>query len=780
MIIHCPQPAQVAKWISFLSLLTLVTTPSQLPAQLKLPTTTASHASKVATSKAAPLKDDSNISPAEITESRHEIAAMITRVQQAVQAFKQENPDQPIPESADLELELLKWLDLLYANHSANLVRKGELQAELSRVRDEVDRMRIAPTGDRKRYSFLMLDTLRDQLNTECHRLESIELEIEAARSSHETAKKQHSASESRRRLTRESLDSTNADDQMMRKYAMLKLRSRGTAEAVRQRQIELEINELEHQVSEQKCTLYRDRIDRMRGSTVFTQKELNARIAITEKAESDLRQQLEIALANLTELEQNYLLSTRTLENAVNQTPALVETANMWRLLRELNQEHVSVLQRVIGHAGTMRIVWRRRFDLANDQVAKTEIAKWTGELENVQSEISQFERLLEIRSDERVGDMATVRKRLLTSRNMPEDVRPLIERQSEELEQAISAYNSQIVLIKSAGQTLDRFRQEVEQSLDPKSAQEWIARLQQVITTCWNYEITSVDDRPITVGKILWGTILLLMGIYSARISSRILGTRLLPRFGLNQGAAVAFQSIAFYMLVTCFGFIALEIINLPLTVFAFMGGAIAIGVGFGSQNVLNNFISGLIMLAERPVRVGDMVDIEGLNGVIERIGARSTRVKTGSNLEIIVPNSKFLENNVTNWTLSDTRIRTVVRVGVAYGSPVEQVCRLVRESVLDHAEVLKTPAPIILFKDFGDNALMFEAHFWIHMRTQMEGERIASDVRVTMDRLFEQANIVVAFPQRDVHVDTSAPIEVNLRQISDQLEIKRMKAA
>ena len=780
MIIHCPQPAQVAKWISFLSLLTLVTTPSQLPAQLKLPTTTASHASKVATSKAAPLKDDSTISPAEITESRHEIAAMITRVQQAVQAFKQENPDQPIPESADLELELLKWLDLLYANHSANLVRKGELQAELSRVRDEVDRMRIAPTGDRKRYSFLMLDTLRDQLNTECHRLESIELEIEAARSSHETAKKQHSASESRRRLTRESLDSTNADDQMMRKYAMLKLRSRGTAEAVRQRQIELEINELEHQVSEQKCTLYRDRIDRMRGSTVFTQKELNARIAITEKAESDLRQQLEIALANLTELEQNYLLSTRTLENAVNQTPALVETANMWRLLRELNQEHVSVLQRVIGHAGTMRIVWRRRFDLANDQVAKTEIAKWTGELENVQSEISQFERLLEIRSDERVGDMATVRKRLLTSRNMPEDVRPLIERQSEELEQAISAYNSQIVLIKSAGQTLDRFRQEVEQSLDPKSAQEWIARLQQVITTCWNYEITSVDDRPITVGKILWGTILLLMGIYSARISSRILGTRLLPRFGLNQGAAVAFQSIAFYMLVTCFGFIALEIINLPLTVFAFMGGAIAIGVGFGSQNVLNNFISGLIMLAERPVRVGDMVDIEGLNGVIERIGARSTRVKTGSNLEIIVPNSKFLENNVTNWTLSDTRIRTVVRVGVAYGSPVEQVCRLVRESVLDHAEVLKTPAPIILFKDFGDNALMFEAHFWIHMRTQMEGERIASDVRVTMDRLFEQANIVVAFPQRDVHVDTSAPIEVNLRQISDQLEIKRMKAA
>ena len=351
---------------------------------------------------------------------------------------------------------------------------------------------------------------------------------------------------------------------------------------------------------------------------------------------------------------------------------------------------------------------------------------------------------------------------------------------RQGDELERAISAYNSQIGLIKSGLQTLTRFQQEVTYKLDPKSAEEWLARSWQVVRTCWDYEITSVDDRPITVGKILWGTILLLLGIYSARIFSRILGTRVLPRFGLTQGAAVAFQSIAFYMMVTCFGFIALEIINLPLTVFAFMGGAIAIGVGFGSQNVLNNFISGLILLAERPVRVGDLVDIEGLNGTIERIGARSTRVKTGSNLEIIVPNSKFLENNVTNWTLSDTRIRTVVRVGVAYGSPVEHVCRLLREAVMEHADILKAPAPIILFKDFGDNALMFEAHFWIHMRTMMESERIASDVRVKLDHMFDQASITVAFPQRDVHVDTSAPIEVNLRQISDQLDINRLKAA
>ena len=195
--------------------------------------------------------------------------------------------------------------------------------------------------------------------------------------------------------------------------------------------------------------------------------------------------------------------------------------------------------------------------------------------------------------------------------------------------------------------------------------------------------------------------------------------------------------------------------------------MGGAIAIGVGFGSQNILNNFISGLILLAERPVRVGDLVEIQGLQGTIEHIGPRSTRVKTGSNLEMIVPNSQFLESNVTNWTLSDTRIRTVVSVGVGYDSPPQEVVRLLRESALENPHVLKKPDPIILFKDFGDNALVFEAHFWIHMRSLMDGEKVASEFRLTVEERFGNAGIVVAYPQRDIHLDTASPIEVNLRQ-------------
>ena len=269
------------------------------------------------------------------------------------------------------------------------------------------------------------------------------------------------------------------------------------------------------------------------------------------------------------------------------------------------------------------------------------------------------------------------------------------------------------------------------------------------------------------MTISKIVRGILLILTGYLMARLLSRLIGHRLLPQVGINEGAARALQSITFYVLLASFGCVALEVINLPVTVFAFMGGAIAIGVGFGSQNVLNNFISGLLLLAERPIRVGDLVDIDGLHGTVENIGARSTRIKTGSNLEIIVPNSKFLQNNVTNWTLSDTRIRTIVSIGVAYGTPSHKVSELLRQAVKENRKVMAEPEPIILFQDFGDNALQFEVHFWIHMRTVMQGDRIRSDVRHAIDALFDAEGITIAFPQRDVHLDTLRPLEVSIQR-------------
>lgn len=185
----------------------------------------------------------------------------------------------------------------------------------------------------------------------------------------------------------------------------------------------------------------------------------------------------------------------------------------------------------------------------------------------------------------------------------------------------------------------------------------------------------------------------------------------------------------------------------------------------MGFGAQNLINNFISGFIILGERPINIGDLIEVEGVLGKVEEIGARCTRVRTGENVHKLVPNSSFLEKNITNWTLSDNKIRTKIGVGVAYGSPV----RLVEESLLkaakSNSDVLKVPEPFVIFSDFGDSTLVFELYFWVMIRRVLEKRQIESQIRFEVDSLFSQEGIVIAFPQTDLHFDTNTPLQIQL---------------
>jgi small-conductance mechanosensitive channel len=294
------------------------------------------------------------------------------------------------------------------------------------------------------------------------------------------------------------------------------------------------------------------------------------------------------------------------------------------------------------------------------------------------------------------------------------------------------------------------------------------WKDRLDEAVVAAkafWAYEVSEAGDSPITVGKIVLAIALIVFGLIGARLVSRLLEKRLLPGFGLDRGASHAFAELVFYALLVIVFLFSLRVVSIPITAFAVVGGALAIGVGFGSQNVVNNFISGIILLAERPIKIGDLVQVDQTYGNVERIGLRSTRVRTGQNIHVIVPNATFLETNVVNWTLSDARVRIMVAVGVAYGSPTREVETRIRVAVEGIEAILPRPEPIVLFKEFGDNALHFEVHFWVRIRHQMEGFKIESDLRYAIDDSFREAGIVIAYPQRDLHVDTLQPLEVRM---------------
>jgi potassium efflux system protein len=168
---------------------------------------------------------------------------------------------------------------------------------------------------------------------------------------------------------------------------------------------------------------------------------------------------------------------------------------------------------------------------------------------------------------------------------------------------------------------------------------------------------------------------------------------------------------------------------------------------------------------VLMERQVRVGDTIEVDGVTGTVTEINLRSSTVLAFDGVEAIVPNSNLLENRVTNWTHSDLRVRRMVKIGVAYGSPVRQVADLLSECLHRHGLVLKEPAPLVLLEDFGDSALLFAMFFWLELKPGVNSSQVMSDLRFMVHKALEEAGISLPFPQRDVHLNASRPLQVQI---------------
>ncbi len=268
-------------------------------------------------------------------------------------------------------------------------------------------------------------------------------------------------------------------------------------------------------------------------------------------------------------------------------------------------------------------------------------------------------------------------------------------------------------------------------------------------------NTVVLQLGDREITLLQILSLPTLLVVGFLLIRWGGRAIANRL-TRSAVGPDVVHLVRRLFYIVGIALLVFTTLDLLNVPLTAFAFVSGAIAIGVGFGAQNIINNFISGWILMWERPIRIGDFLEVSDTRGTVESINTRSTRIRRVDGVHLLIPNSQLLENMVVNWTLVDRLARTQVRVGVQYGSNVRQVETLIQQAADDHADILKEPKPVVVFEDFGDNALIFDLYFWVQADGERDLRKIRSDIRFRIDDLFGAAGIVIAFPQRDVHLD------------------------
>lgn len=310
-----------------------------------------------------------------------------------------------------------------------------------------------------------------------------------------------------------------------------------------------------------------------------------------------------------------------------------------------------------------------------------------------------------------------------------------------------------------------IERFMEDIDTVTGNVGFFEYVNRAVKEIRSLWNFEITTIDDAPFTLGSLTIGLLLFVSGLWLSRLGASMVGRVAAKRLMLDHGAVQAMETFSFYALLIGFTLLALNAVHFPLTAFAFLGGALAIGIGFGSQNVMNNFISGLILMLERPVRAQDVVEVDGSHGVIQKIGPRSTHIRSTDGRHIVVPNSFFLESNVVNWTLSDDLMRDKVSVGVSYGSPTRLVKQLIEDVMKAEPLVLNDPAPKVIFAAFGDSALNFDVYFWVQARSPMSIRDVQSKIRFAIDDVFREHHLVIAYPQRDVHLDSLAPVEVRL---------------
>ncbi len=265
-------------------------------------------------------------------------------------------------------------------------------------------------------------------------------------------------------------------------------------------------------------------------------------------------------------------------------------------------------------------------------------------------------------------------------------------------------------------------------------------------------------------TLGGVLAFLLTLYLSWILARFVAHVLDAELFARLSTPPGVPYALTSLARYAILVVGFILALATAGVPFDRAALVLSALGVGIGFGLQHTVNNFISGIILLFERPIRVGDMLQLDDLWGVVSSIGIRASTVRTFDGSDVVVPNGDLIANRVVNWTLADRKRRIILPVGVAYGSKPRDVLRLLLEVARRTPEVLEHPAPEALFRSFGDSSLDFELRVWT------ESERgwlaVMSDVGVEIVDAFEAAGIVIPFPQRDVHVRELDSVKATLR--------------
>jgi small-conductance mechanosensitive channel len=272
-------------------------------------------------------------------------------------------------------------------------------------------------------------------------------------------------------------------------------------------------------------------------------------------------------------------------------------------------------------------------------------------------------------------------------------------------------------------------------------------------------NFKLFEINQTAVTPSSIFMFVVFLSVFAVTSRLVQRILRAQVFSRLSLDEGMQYTLTHITHYLIMIIGAVVAFQFIGIDLTGLAIIVGFLSVGIGFGLQNITSNFVAGLILLLERPIKIGDRIMVGDQEGDVVEINMRSTTIRTMKNIAVIVPNSEFVSSKLENWSYGDETVRQDIDVGVSYDSDLEIVIRCLKEVAAEHPEVLKKPAPDVLHLGFGDSAWNMRLRVWLgHPRRHPE---VHSDINCAIVRKFRQNGVEIPFPQRDLHVRSPLPL-------------------
>jgi small-conductance mechanosensitive channel len=629
-------------------------------------------------------------------------------------------------------------------------------------------------------YSFVVHDELRRQQEGIATRMRAYEsavtmFERELAKRQDEIKK----ADESVRRdqETADRATPENVDAELWRlESAKLKLRSLSSAAAMLQ--LTADNTRLRTAAAEAEADLLKRKVAALGSTTAFPQTDLDHLQHSTDERRKDIAKELsgieKLQQAAIAE-RQTALAAADTLK-AAKPNPTDADKAKLTAALERvqfLDNQLESLANRVEITGARLRFL-SEYFDAQKFRktlLTSQSAAERTEALASLQTQLaraSAFDSLVDIRRNATLSAMQEQEVRL-SSLAADSPQRPQVE-------QLLTTLRGDLDAVERFGQDISGLHLDIGRWLADSEqvakSMTWGERFRGIgsrvakqAKAVWNFVVyryedkTEVDGQVVTVKRGLtlgWLIGALVFFWVAYRVGSWILKRafgRWVNKGRVQQGQADTLRRWTRIALGIVLALVTLNFLKIPLTAFAFLGGALAIGIGFGTQTLFKNFISGLIVLAERKVRVGDILEVDGVAGTVTAIDTRSSTVRSFDGVGMIVPNSVLLESKVINWTHDSPVVRRVVRVRVSYGSQLRMVSTILAECAAQHGVILKNPEPQVALEDFGADSLVFAVSFWIDLRGKVGGSTIASDLRFMIERRLSEAGISLGKPAAEL---------------------------